>query len=68
MADEFDIIFNHHPPKPEQIPKYQKLRLTARDFALLIEASCPNSRERSLAIKRLEEALMWANAAVARRT
>ena len=68
MADEFDIIFNHHPPRPEQIPKYTELRRTARDFAFLIEASCPDCRERSLAITKLEEALMWANAAVARRT
>ena len=35
----------------------------ANQFAL----HCPESREASLAITKLEEAIMWANAAIARR-
>ena len=68
MANDFDIRLTYHPPKTDQIPKYRELRQCTRSLALLIEGSCPDSQERSLAITRLEEALMWANAAIARRS
>lgn len=42
------------------------LHQIARDFALTIQANCPESREKSLAITKLEECVMWANAAIAR--
>lgn len=32
---------------------------------ILLE-SCPNSRERSIALMKIEEAIMWANASIAR--
>lgn len=31
-----------------------------------IDPLCPSSRERSLAMTKLEEAVMWANSAIAR--
>ena len=37
-----------------------------RELAELIEACCPDSREKSLAHTKVEEAAMWANAAIAR--
>jgi hypothetical protein len=33
---------------------------------MLINDLCPESREKSLAITNLEQAVMWANAAIAR--
>lgn len=58
--------FAYHPPKTGQPERYQSLRSVAHNFALLIEQSCPESRERALAITKLEECVMWANAAIAR--
>ena len=38
----------------------QLVRETAMDLGHIILQYCPDSRERSLALTRLEEALMWA--------
>ena len=64
---ELTTRFTYHPPKDDQPERYQKIRDAAHDFADLIEAACPESREKSLAMTNLEEAVMWANAAIARR-
>jgi hypothetical protein len=58
--------FKYHAPKDGQPEKYEEIRDTAREFALTINKLCPNSREKSLAMTKLEEAVMWANAAIAR--
>lgn len=58
--------FVYHAPKEGQPVRYQALRQEAYLLAERILASCPPSRERSLALGRLEEAIMWANAAIAR--
>lgn len=60
--------FTYHSPKPEQLPKYTELRERARILALDIDVSQPDSREKSLALTKLEEAIMWANAGIARNT
>lgn len=58
--------FTYHPPKGDQPARYTTLRETAKDFAQWILSCCPESRERALALTKLEEAVMWANAAIAR--
>jgi hypothetical protein len=58
--------FKHHPPKEGQAAKYELVREQAKLLAYLIEATCPSSREKSLAFTNLEQAVMWANAAIAR--
>lgn len=45
----------------------EEIRDCGRQFAVLIDADCPESREKSLALTKVEEAVMWANAAIARR-
>ena len=52
-------------PKGDQPQRYQALQLEARRFALLIDDLCPDSREKSLAITKLEESLMWADKSIA---
>lgn len=58
--------FSYHAPKENQPQKYENIRKNGLAFAELIDAMCPDSREKSLAITALEEAVMWANAAIAR--
>jgi hypothetical protein len=58
--------FSYHPPLPGQPERYEKIRAFAHDTARLISEECPESREKSLALTHLEEAVMWANAAIAR--
>ena len=67
MAD-IENRFTYHAPKPElnQIERYAAIRDDGRAMALHILEECPASRERSLALTKLEEVVMWANAAIAR--
>lgn len=65
---ELETRFTYHPPKSEQVELYHELRQTARIFAAQIITCTPESREQSLALTALEEAVMWANAAIARRS
>jgi hypothetical protein len=59
--------FTYHAPKPLQIARYQELRETFCAVALGLQQNCPEGRELSLALTHLEQALMYANAAIARR-
>jgi len=58
--------FTYHPPTGNQPEKYEQIRTIARNFSDNLNLACPDSREKSLAITKLEEAVMWANAAIAR--
>lgn len=66
MKDELQKRFTYHPPKADQPQKYQEVRQFAKDLAEFLVEFCPESRERALALTKLEEAVMWANAAIAR--
>jgi hypothetical protein len=63
---EVEKRFTYHPPKGGQPQRYERIRAQAREMAWLITCNCPESRETSLALTKLEEAVMWANAAIAR--
>lgn len=65
-SPEIEKRFSYHAPKDSQPPRYARIRSFAKDFAYLIEQACPKGREQSLAFTALEEAVMWANAAIAR--
>ena len=58
--------FTYHAPFGSQPLRYGILRTTARDLAVTINANCPESREKSLALTNLEQAIFWANASIAR--
>lgn len=67
MMSELVKRFTYHPPAKGQPAIYQMLRGEAKNLAKTIVRYCPSSRERSLAITKLEEVVMWANASIARR-
>lgn len=58
--------FVYHAPKGDQTERYVLLRDACRSLAETIVARTPPGREQSCALTALEEAMMWANAAVAR--
>ena len=64
--DDLRVRFTYHAPSPAQTKVYEKIRAAALELAFLLEAECPQSRELSLAITNLEQAVFWANAAIAR--
>lgn len=57
--------FTYHNPKGKE-QHFQILRDNAKALAYEIKKQCPDSRERSLALTKLEEVVMWANASIAR--
>lgn len=63
---ELDRRFTYHAPKDGQPEKYVALRDKAKEFAELVSKLCPPCRESSLAVTRIEEAVMWANSSIAR--
>jgi hypothetical protein len=65
-ADQIENNFTYHAPKGDQQERYESIREHARDLAHIINSSTPDSREKSLALTNLEQAVMWANAAIAR--
>lgn len=66
ITERIENDFTYHAPKPGQDVKYKEIRSKAKELALLIMLDCPESREQSLAITKLEECVMWANASIAR--
>lgn len=58
--------FTYHPPTPDQLERYAGIRRWGREWAQSLLALCPYSRERSLALTKIEEAVMWANASISR--
>lgn len=58
--------FTHHPPRtPATDHAHEALRAAAHGLARVINDLVPASREKTLALTRVEEALMWGNAGIA---
>ena len=66
-ASEIDARFAQRRPSEEQERRHHGIRELAHTMACFINTACPESREKTLAMARLEEATFWANAAIARR-
>jgi len=64
--ERIEKVFTYHAPKADQPARYVHLREKAKSMAVDILQICPPSRERSLALTKLEEAIMHANASIAR--
>lgn len=65
--DEINNRFSYHTPLPGQAEQYEEIRAAARDYAHMLNIAVPESREKSLALTALDEAVFWANAGIARR-
>ena len=66
QATQLKKAFSYHPPNREQTDRYEGIRGRALSLAELVCHSCPPSREASLALTKLDEAVMWANSAIVR--
>lgn len=62
--EQIENVFTFH-PAGKNATKYELLREKAKYLALEINALCPDTHERNLALTRLRETIMWANAAIA---
>lgn len=60
-----DDVFSYHAPRPDQISQYNAIREAARVLARVIIQNTPASPDQTVAIRKLRECVMVANAAVA---
>lgn len=64
-ADSFEENFTYHAPFGNQAERYGQIRAAARVFAEYIAERTPISDERTLALRKIQEAVFWANASIA---
>jgi len=61
-----DKWFAHHPPANEmEIERYQRIRAAGKAFAEVILAETPGCADQTAAIRKVREAVMVANSAIA---
>lgn len=59
--------FTYHAPRtPEIVTAHEQVRHVCHEAAGRLAAILPDGREKSLALTNLEQAMFWANAAIAR--
>lgn len=66
MKEQIQNNFTYHSPKDTQPERYELLRDLAKSLARVIVETTPPGREQALALTNLEQAIFWANAAIAR--
>ena len=66
MKDTIEKNFTFYKASPEKGELYTEVREKAKELALYLNDICPNSREKSVAITKLEEVVFWINAGIAR--
>jgi hypothetical protein len=63
---EIAIRFTYHAPHGTQAARYEQIRHMAGQLAMELVNLCPDSREFSVALTKLDEVVFWANASIAR--
>lgn len=66
MMDSLENRFMYHAPDDAKKLLHEKIRTDCLSLALILDATLPAGREKSLAITHLEEVMFWSNAAIAR--
>ena len=62
---DIENTFTYHRPFGTQPERYEHLRAVAKGLATAVMLHCPESREKSLALTAVQQAVMWANASIA---
>lgn len=65
-TNDIENRFGYHRPNEVKIKEHELVRAQVKGMAHYWDGNLPNGREKSLAITKLEEAMFWANAAIAR--
>lgn len=62
---DLDNFFSYHPPKGDQVERYSNIREAGRLMAQVIIDSTPAGADQAAAIRKIREAVMTANVAIA---
>ncbi len=63
--ENLEEVFTYHPPTPEQQLDYIAIRAAAQTFGKVLLQHTPQCADQQAALRKLREAVMTANAAVA---
>jgi len=66
QSDDLSRRFAYHSPTGGKAEKHAAAREACLQAAIIITNLCPEGRELSKALTELEDAMMWANASIAR--
>ena len=66
--EEIHDRVTYHSPSPAGVDRHARLSAAFEALMTVVNDTCPNGREQSLAFTNLEQAMFWANAAIARRS
>ncbi len=58
-------VFTYHAPTDIQVTRYSAIRAAAKTYAQLVVNMTPESVEQAQAMIKIQESVMWANAAIA---
>lgn len=62
---DIDNVFTYHPPVGDQVDRHQAIREGGKTLAHLFDDLMPDGPEKTLAIRKIQEGVMWANAGIA---
>ena len=65
VHSDIENWFTYHKPTETTLPKYEAIREAGKVFALSLMEHCPAGPDRTVAIRKVREAVMMANQAVA---
>lgn len=66
LHNRIENDFRYHPATEKTGPLHEKVRAELRGLADYLSTVVPEGREQSLMLTKLEEAMFWANAGIAR--
>jgi hypothetical protein len=66
MQDDIDYRVDYREPTPEKKERHEMMRASVKRLMRYVSENTPPGREQSFAFTKLEEAMFWANAAIAR--
>ena len=64
-ADAIEELFTYHAPTEAQVHQYLRIRSAGKALVRCIDAECPAGPDRTAAVRKIREAVMTANAAIA---
>jgi hypothetical protein len=63
--EQLENWFTYHSPRADQLPKYLSIREAGKHFAATIVANSPDCADTTAAVRKVREAVMTANQAIA---